>query len=91
MKKYKCHPTPNHKLQIEQSETSLMSRIAQAKANYETNLIKSFNNNNSSAVYHYIRATTDQNAIPLLLPSEVEVLSWTITELAYSMTSFILY
>ena len=63
-KKYKRHPTPNRKLQIKQCETSLMSRIAQAKANYETNLIKSFNNNNSSAIYRYIRAITNQNAIP---------------------------
>ena len=90
-KKYKRHPTPNRKLQIKQCETSLMSRIAQAKANYETNLIKSFNNNNSSAIYRYIRAITNQNAFHLLLPSEIEVLSRTITELAYSMSSFILY
>ena len=41
-----------------------MSRTAQAKAHYETNLIKSFNTNNSSAIYRYIRAITDQNAIP---------------------------
>ena len=39
MKKYKRHPTPNRKLQIEQSETSLMSRIARAKANYKTNQV----------------------------------------------------
>ena len=41
-----------------------MSRTAQTKAHYETNLIKSFNTNNKFLGYRYIRAITDQNSIP---------------------------
>lgn len=63
-RKYKSHPTPNRKLQIEQSESSLMSRTTQAKVHYETNLIKSFSTTSSSTIFHYIRVITDQNAIP---------------------------
>ena len=63
-RKHRSHPTPHRKLQIEQSETSLMCRTAQAKVHYETNLIKSFTTTNSSIIYRYIRAITDQNAIP---------------------------
>ena len=63
-RKFKHHPTPNRKLQIEQSETLLMSRSVQAKALYETDLIKSLKTSNSSSIYRYIRAITNQNSIP---------------------------
>ena len=51
-------------LQIELSEISLTAKAAQAKAQYETNLIESFKTHNSSAIYRYIRATSEQDVIP---------------------------
>ena len=91
-RKYKIHPTPNRKLQIEQSETSLMSRTAQAKAHYETNLILS--SLSIPTIPQLSIATSMLSLIKmpfhLLLPSGIDVLSQTITEHAYSMSSSIL-
>ena len=63
-KKHKSCPSPHRLHQVNLSESSLIAKIAEAKAQYETNLIKSFNNNNSSDIYRYIRTITNQNAIP---------------------------
>ena len=70
----------HRKLQIEQSETSLMSRTAQAKVQYETNLIKSF----TTSVLSLIKMP-----FHMPLPSGIDVLSQTITEPAYLMNTFI--
>ena len=63
-KKLKNCPTPHRLRQFELSESSLIAKVAEAKAQYETNLINSFSGNNSSAIYRYIRVITSQNTIP---------------------------
>ena len=63
-KKLKSCPTPHRLRQFELSESSLIAKVAEAKAQYETNLINSFSGNNSSAIYRYIHAITSQNTIP---------------------------
>ena len=63
-KRFKVHPTPhgNHKIML--SESPLLSKTVLAKPQYESKLIESFKANNSPAIYHYIRASTDQITIP---------------------------
>ena len=63
----KFHPTPHRNHKIMSSEISLRSKITQAKALYESKLIESFKTNHSQAIYHYIRAFTDQNVIPSIV------------------------
>ena len=84
-RKYRSHPTPNRKLQIEQSQTSLMSRTAQAKVHYETNLIKSFTTTNSSTTS---MLSLIKMPFHLPLPSGIDVLSQTITEPAYLLNIY---
>ena len=51
-------------MKYENSSNLLQTKISSAKANYESDLITSFANNNNSKVYKYIRSLTKSHTIP---------------------------
>ena len=50
-------------MKYENSSNLLQTKISSAKANYESDLITSFANNNNSKVYKYIRSLTKFHTI----------------------------
>ncbi|MCY3929513.1 MAG: reverse transcriptase family protein [Acidobacteria bacterium] len=63
-RKLNKRPTNNNKVKYENSSNLLQAKISSAKANYESNLISAFANNNNSKIYKYIRSLTKSHSIP---------------------------
>ena len=66
-RKYNKHPTDSIKSKIEESESSLLTKITDAKTNYENNLVTTFANKNNSKIYKYIKNITKSHSIPSTL------------------------
>ena len=62
--KFNKRPTDNNKMKNENSSNLLQAKITSAKANYESDLIMAFANNNNPRVYKYIRSLTKSHIIP---------------------------
>ena len=58
----KKHDTANNVAKLKSLESLLSAKVSAAKSDYETNLVASLNNNNSS-IYKYIKSITKSGII----------------------------
>ena len=61
-RKYNEHPTDSIKFKIKESESSLLTKITDAKTNYENNLVTTFANKNNSKIYKFIKNITKSHS-----------------------------
>jgi len=81
-------------MKYENSSNFLQDKISSAKANYKSNLVSTFTNNNNSKVYKYIRSLTKSHStLPTLhynlttANSDLEKANWYTKWLFFSSAS----
>ena len=63
-RKYKKHPTNNNKHKLQDAENELQLLMAEAKSNFESNLIHNFANRNNHLIFKYISSLTKSEYFP---------------------------